>query len=464
MDESRDVTRNNVAHIDDARKKNPKEKPKKPQRAELFQAIADAINRKYYSELPGFNERLVIYSASPSMRVIGHLAEGDVITVHENDVPAEAAIMGYCNRELLGREEYRWTAKNVRDCRDFWTLSTDPLLDVKPFRWKSEPGYTFNRLPWDRDQQAPTPTWSWLLRHMTNRLALRQWIGSLFIENSYTHQYVWVHGQGGDGKGSINRFLAKVFGGAYCSKQPPAKGDKFWTYGLIGRRLVAFPDCDDTKFVTTGFFKSLSGGDPMPAEAKGKMGFTFQPIAKYIFFSNDKPKISSERADTRRIIYCEFPSNDEDLSWDGIEEKLWDEGGAFLTNCIQEYYAAHPTPGPIICGTDEIQEHLSVVEERFEVIFDRYFCRTPAPHDKLDELKLLDWEAVKTRSVVPSVMQDILRHYFRSNNEIGEFVRWLQVNLRIKKAIVRPEGVWPALSPPKVYVGIMEKRHLPLPS
>jgi phage/plasmid-associated DNA primase len=162
-----------------------------------------------------------------------------------------------------------------------------------------------------------------------------------------------MYGQGKDGKGTLNRFLARVFGGAFCAKTPPAKGDKFWTFGLIGKRLVSFADCDDTKFVASGLFKSLTGGDPMPVEAKKQMAFTYMPVAKYLFFSNRKPEISSERSDQRRIIYCEFKPADV-VDEAGFQERLWEEGGAFLTNCIVKYAEAHREPGPIICENEKI--------------------------------------------------------------------------------------------------------------
>ena len=156
------------------------------------------------------------------------------------------------------------------------------------------------------------------------------------MKTSYMQQYVWLHGKGNEGKGSLNRFLQRVFGPAYCSKQPNESGDKFWTHELLGKRLVVFPDCNDQKFVTSGLFKSMTGGDPVAVEAKGEMSYTTRLNAKYLVLSNEKPQISSEKADKRRIIYCEIAPR-EDLIDLNFEARLWDEGGAFLGKCWSLY-------------------------------------------------------------------------------------------------------------------------------
>lgn len=454
----------NIRPISSARKGKRKQggepSSSPPQKADLFLAVADAINQSPLSLLPPFPKRLVIYSASQGMRVIGEMGPDEVITIHENDVAAETAIMAYVNTALANREDYRWTAKTVREARDYWVMASKPLEEVAPFRWATEVGPTFNRLPWDccqpSDVMPVNPTWDGLLRRTTNARALRHWIGSLFFPDSDTHQYVWMFGQGGDGKGAINRFLAKVFGGSYCAKQPPRIGDRFWTFGLIGKRLVAFPDCNDVRFVASGLFKSLTGGDPIDMEAKGKMSFTYKPLAKYLFFSNEKPMISSEKADTRRIIYCEFEPNTLGIE-EGFEDRLWAEGGSFLTNCLVEYVEALPRRGPIPCEQAELFDHLSVVEEKFEVIFDRHLCLPNAQHRTTEGLNALrDLEQIQQVAVMPRRMQEILSYYFKNSQQAGEFIKWLEIKHGIKKKTLwLPDG-----REPKVYVGVAERANV----
>ena len=168
----------------------------------------------------------------------------------------------------------------------------------------------FTRLPWHAADDI-TPTWDLIISRMSNADAFTAWVGSLFDETSYQQQYVWLHGKGNEGKGCINRFLMRVFGPAYCAKQPKERGDKFWTHDLLGKRLVVFPDCNDSAFVASGLFKSMTGGDPIPVEAKGEMAYTTRLAAKYLIISNERPDLSSETADRRRIIYCEMTGRDD---------------------------------------------------------------------------------------------------------------------------------------------------------
>ncbi len=258
----------------------------------------------------------------------------------------------------------------------YWKASGEaiPAKEIAPIRWQDEPGWTWRRLPWTREM-GPTPTWDLLHESMTNAAVFRQWLGSLFFEEARQHQYVWMHGPGQDGKGATNRFLKKVFGTSYRSKQPPAPGDKFWAHGLIGARLVVFPDCNSRTFTTSGFFKTLTGGDPIDVEAKGKMSFTTDLFCKFLFLSNNIPRVTGGKADMRRIIYCEFV--DTAKKYDRIfESRLWAEGGAFLNRCIMEYEAACPEHEPFNPDKTQIEEWVEQHDEEFQSLFDRHFMQT----------------------------------------------------------------------------------------
>lgn len=328
------------------------------------------------------------------------------------------------------------TVKRASEVAQMWVAISEPIQPdaIKSVRWKSEPGHTWRRLPWDQ-MTAPTPTWDKILAKMTNAAAFRQWLGSLLFEEAKQHQYVWVHGMGNDGKGSMNRFLKAVFGRSYRSKQPPAPGDKFWTYGLIGARLVVFPDCNSQRFTTGGMFKSLSGGDPIDVEAKGKMSFTVSLDCKFLFFSNEKPNLSCEHADMRRIIYCEFVEKMRPEDRDPLfEHKLWDEGGAFMTRCAEEYLAACPDHRPIICTTDAIEDWVATNDEEFQLVFDELFMQ-PACEEYRDHRGLsgLTKEQLQNVTITPTEMQTVLRDQFRDQKSQVAFRDWLYKKYGVTK-------------------------------
>ncbi len=333
------------------------------------------------------------------------------------------------------------TLTEARQVADLWRAFATPLplKEISNVRWQGETGYTWRRLPWEL-KRGPSPTWDALLDKMSNAQAFRHWIGSLFFDEAKQHQYVWMYGQGNDGKGSINRFLSRVFGRAYRSKQPPAPNDKFWTYGLIGARLVVFPDCNAQGFTSSGLFKSLTGGDPIDVEAKGRMSFTARLGCKFLFLSNENPNISSEHADMRRIIYCEFQRNGDTEA--GFEDRLWAEGGAFLSRCVHDYYVAHQTHGPIEADDETIRNWVSSNEEPFEQAFAAKF---QLPNELYrggthEALAALTREQLDLVTVQPETMLAILRDLFKDRREQQQFKMWLQRKYGVRKKGIRLEG------------------------
>lgn len=325
-----------------------------------------------------------------------------------------------------------------------------PLAGIRTVRWATERGYAWHRLPWDAAEGA-TPTWDAMLARMTNRDAFCAFIGSLFFDESSRHNYVWMHGAGGDGKGAINRFLADIFGRAYRSKQPPGHGDRFWTYGLIGTRLVVFPDCNSRGFVAGGLFKSLTGGDPVDVEAKCKMSFTTRLNCKFVFFSNEQPTLSAEAADMRRIIHCEFTEPPPPATHD-FEAKLWAEGGAFLGRCAATYVAMCPHHEAIQASHDLIKDWVSQLDERFEILFEKHFAKSAAT-----SLNGKSRSVVDAMSLTPQKLEELLKQDGLNQTECKEFRLWMTRTHGIKKRSVELDDGQVV----KRYVGVRWNRTFP---
>lgn len=403
--------------------------------------IADAINGAKTSILPSFPLILGALEPEKGARVPIMLSEGQLIEVVRHEFVRDE-IIRYCKETLATMPQYLLLHQQANEAAKFWlaTAHVVPADCIKMVRWADERGYTYRRLPWNlgapewTPTQRPAPTWESLLSRMSNVQAFIDWIGSLFFDESSLQNYVWIHGDGQDGKGCINRFLKRVFGDSFRSKQPKGRDDKFWTYGLLGARLVVFPDCDDSKFVRTGLFKSMTGGDPIDVEAKRGMNFTAELRAKYLIFSNERPELTSQTADLRRIIYCELgKATGIDPKF---EEKLWNEGGDFLSTCVRQYEAKYPNHGPIKSEMSEIMDVVETLEEANLEVFDRLFVLDPSG------------------TVVPGRLQIILRQEWPKSRHCQlEFLKWLERSRGIKKRTHRtPNGV-----PQKTYDGMRLK-------
>lgn len=361
------------------------DKPRIP-KAFYYNTIAEKIDQvPGPSRLPDFPERFYAVEVADGVRNLLVEKENRVVKY----VPKSAltyAIAGYVTRKLASFEGYAFEARHARDCMEQWLSTTIPIPEPKVVAWKDDPELCFSRLPWKQECDLTgekTKLFNELFSRISNADALMQWIGSLFISESDIQQYVWLYGKGKDGKGVLSRFLSKVFQHAYRSMQPP-KDDKHWTEGLLGARVVVFPDCDDTTFVQSGFFKTLTGGDPVAINPKGLTRYTTVLHCKYMVLSNDRPSMSSQKSNMRRNIFCEAKPLGDDFEDDSnYEKKLWEEGGYFLSRCIERYLEANPKHGAIKSDQTELEAVVSTTEEPFEVCFKKYFQLGTSPEDRV---------------------------------------------------------------------------------
>jgi hypothetical protein len=309
-------------------------KNKKPKPQELYWRLRDAVDHHPQCLLPEFPHLFRVYYSDKDTRL--PILE-DRNGVCRLTTPAHLAslVAEYLDQQLISSASDFWvfTKSNLKEFVDLWMAYAKPVEEPRAWTFKSSKERAFVRLPWD-PQDGPTPTWDGLLSRMSSPESFMAYFGSLFVDASDRQQYLWLYGEGNDGKGSIFRFLQGCFGNVYSTEQLQGSiTNQFWTWGILHKRVVVFPDCNNYEFVTSGLFKSLTGGDPIRIEPKGGQPFTATICAKFIFGSNEKPKISGETSDMRRLIYSELKS------WDGgsdpsFEKRLWTEGGAFIYKCL----------------------------------------------------------------------------------------------------------------------------------
>lgn len=418
----------NLTDIKRARKRKAgdSEKPAKMSAADRYHAIMDAINGARWNQLPTFPCKLYLIEPEPGVKIVLKELEDEVV-IQVNDNHVVDLILGYTQGELAGEEEYRFTVAKAKAARDYWLHSTLAIPAPELVRWVDEPGLTYRRMPWMRST-GPTPNWDELLGRMGAQAeAFMAWVGSLLVPESDRQQYLWLYGQGQNGKGAITRFLGRVFGSAFRSEIPPRPDDKFWTRNLLGARLVSFPDCNAAGFPASGLFKSLTGGDAVRMEIKGGASFTADIACKFMFSSNEKPTLSSEAADLRRPIFVtmEQIASHPDPSY---EARLWDEGGYFLSNCLEVYDRMCPGHGRIHVDNEELLAHVQTLEERFATILATEFVVHPIEEGKM----LRDYPFVSG-----SFMQKLYWTLKLNAVEQQKFLKYLEINYGIKSDLVR---------------------------
>lgn len=355
---------------------NTKRHPGKPSTGELFWKIKEAVDHSPLSLMPVFPHDLRVYSGDIDTRLVVSV-ESDGVCVLVGEKHIAALVAKYLKESLvIDASHWIWTAKKAEDFAKFWTMNAEPIAEPKSWAFLSDPSLTFMRLSWDPTPGLPTPTWDDVLGRMSNAEAFKAFVGSLFIPNSYSQQYLWLHGPGGDGKGSIFRFLADCFGKSYAAETPPQTDNRFWASGLLHKRVVVFADCDASDIVRKDFFKSLTGGDFIRVEKKGKDAYTAKLEAKIIFGSNTLPAISPEKSDLRRLILCQMQT------WEGgsdptFERRLAAEASGFIAKCLATYRAVCPADDMIPTDTEDAEILSTHIDERYETLADSLFNFSP---------------------------------------------------------------------------------------
>lgn len=311
---------------------------------------------------------------------------------------ATDVILRWVYKYLEGNTDYNWTHKTGEGCAKLWRSLTTPTIRPFPFLLSKtlsggeKVGYVipyYECLPFELiifPVKDSTPLFDEMFSRMTNALAVMIWIGSLLDPASDRQQYVWLYGDGNDGKGALMRFLHKCFRSAAQFQQglPDPKSNKHWALPFVNKRLMMFPDFDDYANIKKGFFKSLTGDDAIYVDPKGKVGFSVKLNCKLLFASQLMPSLTSRHADLRRILFAEMKTTravDPDY-----EKKLWAEGADFLSKCYNLYL---DNEGRSIKSDEEsletIKDWASTQEIDYEEFFEENFILDPAGFVAPDE-------------------------------------------------------------------------------
>lgn len=378
---------------------------KSPPKGSLYREITFAMNKEKLIGLPCFSDQYYILEPELGKKQILNAINGVVSYVGLSAVVN--SIVAYTTKELSESRVYSFTVREAEEAAKFWMSLTPPIPEPPMVLFQGEEGLCFRRLEWPRDCCLPTPTFDEMMKRISNANALKAFIGSLFVLESYQQQFVWLRGEGGEGKGALMRVLARILGGGFRSLQPPTRDNKHWTQQLMGARLCVFSDCNAVGFPASGLFKSLTGGDSIMIDPKGLTTFNMTLKAKFIFLSNERPTLSSEYADMRRPIYCEITrsSQDHDTNY---ENKLWQEAGGFISQCLKKYHELSPRHNPIPTDNDLLGDWVNIVEEPFEALIQEHMTFNP------------------TFTTTPIRMQGLLQEKFKDRKTQLAFMDYLK--------------------------------------
>ena len=415
-------------------------KPKKIDKATLFLLMTRIINGKVEpsDQFPEFPVKFYVLEPSAGVRDITHMTGDRVVSYCHEDM-ATNTILQYCQSSLRKQPGFNeWTVKEARDCMEFWRSVTRAIPKPPATAFKSDKGLAFHRLQFDPMwNDKGCPLFDEFVKRTSNGMALKAFIGSLFDDRADRQQYLWLYGQGMNGKGSIIRLLRQILGPSFGAEDASQAKSQFWTAGLLGKRLIVFPDCNSYSFPASQRFKSLTGGDPVRVERKNRDPHIDDLSCKFMFASNEKPSLSSQQSDRRRAIYCEVdpipvPADPR------YDEALWGEAPWVLGKCLGVYQSLCSNGGMIPAECSELDLVIEENETRYDTLFAKYFVKG------LDELRDLESKNVWDKSLFlldPRDLETVVQKLRLDRSEKRYFIKYLESRHGVRYKNVRVNGV-----------------------
>jgi energy-coupling factor transporter ATP-binding protein EcfA2 len=385
----------NEGPIDLNEKRRQKERRKKqendiPPLALIVQAVArQMISGDSYPD--PFSEKFVICCPAAGEYIFYKAKENGVLS-HVGKEGILDAIEAWVSKNNVHYPELVQSTRFPQMVFSHWR-AVAPKIEglIKPFKFLGQKGYVLHEASFLPDLMKEYPDLDvmdpevWKLHPITEFLsrasnpdALCAFIGSIFYDQSYIQQYLYLHGPGGAGKGTILRLLNSILGPASHSDDLELAGGRFWACSFIGKRLVAFSDSDEKYAMQKAIFKRLTGGDSIRMEIKN--GATFNAVlnCKYLINSNYEPVLKMDDADQRRavVIHVDKVQSKLSASYEQIVQDP-DEARFFVEYCCYKYRTmcmdAEGNHLPIPVGEDQLEYIENSDHDIEEEIFSK-FC------------------------------------------------------------------------------------------
>lgn len=403
-----------------------------------FKMLNCSINNDSDYNVPQFPSRYYVIKMDNGAREVIRETPGTYgVVTHYLIDGLTADILTYCRTIASGNMIFNTiTYDTAKTASKDWMFSAKPVDKPAMVLFKDDPGLCYHRLPFYPDLDMDTPLFDELMSRCSDAMALKCFIGSIFVPESDRQQYLWMYGGGKNGKGCTIRLLNKLLGSAVMPKIPPKENTiRFWMHSLLGKRLITMSDCDAQAFITQGEFKMLTGGDMVPIEVKGGFEFAADLSCKFLIASNDKPEISRQMSDLRRAIYVTFEPIP--CETDGTyEDRLWLEAPGIIARCLECYQeeVGHKH-GSIPTDKDAINDLIEENESDLQEFFDRYFDLDA------DETKLVKNKYRFNGDELIRLMRDVYGNNYKKKR--SDFIKWLQNKYGIsRKSVVGTDGKW----------------------
>lgn len=124
---------------------------------------------------------------------------------------------------------------------------------------------------------------------------------------SLLNQYIWIHGEGGDGKSSFLNALMKFLGSRLCCSLGQTMNSDFGLENAVGKRMVILSDVKTGLSVKSQLIHNLTGHDPVSINRKNKPIITKELKPVVWIAANEAPDVNFDaRNEARRCLYIKM--------------------------------------------------------------------------------------------------------------------------------------------------------------
>lgn len=362
-----------------------------------------------------FPKRYKTYMAAPGKPPIIIEVKPDGVVLETDLKVVASEIVKYCREMDPDHGEhtinYMFDEGKALRVATYWYLAQTPIepQEVASVRFLSEVGLTWHRTDFD-PQDIPTPLFANFRSHiLENEFACLAWIGSLFDLKAARQNYLWLRGEGGDGKGVLMRLLKKIFGPSYVAMATDVKNNQFSNSILIGKRLGGFSDCHNLNYVMSENFMQLSGGDPVRIEQKGKDGYTADINTMFMFSSNNMPNITSSKAHMRRAVIVELKERTEDCGDPRTyETRFYEERAGIVWQAMKAWKEMIDLHGKMVVNNSVGEQVADDFEDKYLSILEKFFV--VKMHDSGGDTCSSIYELLRTQAK----LNDFEIHHFKA--------------------------------------------------
>lgn len=217
------------------------------------------------------------------------------------------------------------------------------------------------------DFDTPCPTWWQFLFDTTGGDSeLIDYLHRLsgYCLTGVTHEQTlsFIHGPGGNGKGTFINAIAGIMGDYHTSASmttfTASQNERHSTdiAMLVGARLVTASETEAGKRWDEARVKNLTGGDPITARFMRMDNFTYMPQFKLLFIGNHQPEVRDvDEAMKRRVQMVPFiikPKVRDNFLADKLRAEWPSILGWMIRGCLAWQKTGLRPPGAVLASTD----------------------------------------------------------------------------------------------------------------